>query len=39
MLLSKLKSAGRNAFDRLVDARQRQAASHVAALRNSRIDL
>ncbi len=39
MLLQKLKTAGRNAFGRLIEAREREAARQVQALRSSRRDI
>lgn len=38
MILNKLKSAGRNAFDRMVEARKREAARRIEAIRASRND-
>jgi hypothetical protein len=36
MILKKLKTAGRNAFERLVEAREREAARQIKALHSSR---
>ena len=39
MLLNKLRTAGRNAFGRLIVAREREAARRIAEIRASRGEL